>query len=416
MKKQLFILFSAFITLNCNAQLKVQSNGNVGIGMASNVVPASKLALNCVGDSNYVVSIEGTTYGLRAKRQGQSSYTWGWGVEGVSENFSGGMNIGVKAQGYVEKAETGSGRSFGVYASGGFATSGYNYALFGYLSGNSNGAGVYGSSWSNDRGLNLDGRYAGFFRGNTKVNGNLTVTGNISGTILSAAVSPQDGNDVSGYLAEEKESLSAKLSALSLVSYYEPQKNSARTKPASTDADTTEIADPLTSIEVQRLTKQHYGLSVNQLEQLFPDLVYDLEDGTKAVNYMEMIPLLVGTINELRTEVELLKANHMSLKTRSRTETISIETADEAILSLSQNNPNPFSEQTSIEVSVPESVHAASLYIYDMSGKQIKRIDIMERGITRISVTSEGLTEGMYLYSLIADGKMAGTKKMILTK
>ena len=105
------------------------------------------------------------------------------------------------------------------------------------------------------------------------------------------------------------------------------------------------------------------------------------------------------------------------MQAKERTsEASSIETADEAVLSLSQNIPNPFSEQTSIEVSVPESIHAAFLFIYDMSGKQIKRIDIMERGAISICITSEGLTEGMYLYSLIADGKVAGTKKMILTK
>ena len=67
-------------------------------------------------------------------------------------------------------------------------------------------------------------------------------------------------------------------------------------------------------------------------------------------------------------------------------------------------------------MSIPESIHSAALFIYDMSGKQIKRIDISERGISHVSVTSEGLTEGMYLYTLVADGKMVGTKKMILTK
>lgn len=96
--------------------------------------------------------------------------------------------------------------------------------------------------------------------------------------------------------------------------------------------------------------------------------------------------------------------------------TTSINTKDEAILSLSQNNPNPFSTSTSIEVSMPEQIKTAVLFIYDMSGKQIKRIDITERGSSCIPVTSEGLSEGMYLYSLIADGKVVGTKKMILVK
>jgi hypothetical protein len=51
-----------------------------------------------------------------------------------------------------------------------------------------------------------------------------------------------------------------------------------------------------------------------------------------------------------------------------------------------------------------------------MNGKQIDKIVIDERGTTRISILDTSLTEGMYLYSLIADGKVAGTRKMILTK
>ena len=155
-------------------------------------------------------------------------------------------------------------------------------------------------------------------------------------------------------------------------------------------------------------------MPIEQLEQLFPDLVYELEDGTKAVNYMEMIPLLVGVVNELRTEINVLKGNNS--ETKSRSDAASITTTDDVTLYLGQNNPNPFSEQTSIEVRIPNDVKTASLCIYDMNGKQIDKIVIDERGTTRISILGTSLTEGMYLYSLIADGKVAGTKKMILTK
>ena len=51
-----------------------------------------------------------------------------------------------------------------------------------------------------------------------------------------------------------------------------------------------------------------------------------------------------------------------------------------------------------------------------MSGKQIDKIQVPKRGASQISVSGTGLTEGMYLYSLIADGKVVETRKMILTK
>lgn len=136
-----------------------------------------------------------------------------------------------------------------------------------------------------------------------------------------------------------------------------------------------------------------------------------------------MIPLLVQAINEVKKENSQLRSAlselqegvpHQSMVRKNVEIATSINAEDEVVLSLSQNNPNPFSSTTSIQISVPEAVKTAALFIFDMSGKQVKSIDITERGVSHISVTSEGLSEGMYLYSLIADGKVVGTKKMIL--
>ena len=400
------------MALSSNAQLKVTSNGNVGIGLSSTTYPSSLLSINCAGSSLHSLYVEGGTYGIMGLRQGECTRPWGWGIEAVSENMEGKMNMGIKSSSFISQTETNSGLSFGVFARAGYATSGYNYGVFGSLMGTSNGAGVYGTSTNNDTGYNVGGRYAGFFRGDVKITSNLTVNGNISGTILSKGVSSQGGKEENSSSNDNNDNLSSRLGELSLVSYYESQDDYSRVIPHN-DADTTEIVDPLTSIETQRITKQHYALPIEQLEQLFPDLVYELEDGTKAVNYMEMIPLLVGVVNELRSEINVLKGNNS--ETKSRSDAASITTTDDVTLYLGQNNPNPFSEQTSIEVRIPNDVKTAFLCIYDMNGKQIDKIVIDERGTTRISILGTSLTEGMYLYSLIADGKVASTKKMILT-
>ena len=83
---------------------------------------------------------------------------------------------------------------------------------------------------------------------------------------------------------------------------------------------------------------------------------------------------------------------------------------------MKQNNPNPFTENTVIEYSLPETVETANLYIYDMNGKQIEQIVLTERGDASVTVNGGQLAAGMYLYSLIADGKVIDTKRMILTK
>jgi hypothetical protein len=51
-----------------------------------------------------------------------------------------------------------------------------------------------------------------------------------------------------------------------------------------------------------------------------------------------------------------------------------------------------------------------------MQGEQIKYIAVNERGSTSVTIEGHTLKAGMYLYTLIADGKEVDTKKMIITK
>jgi hypothetical protein len=83
---------------------------------------------------------------------------------------------------------------------------------------------------------------------------------------------------------------------------------------------------------------------------------------------------------------------------------------------LAQNIPNPFSESTVINLQLPASLAKAYLFLYNMQGTQIMKFEIIERGLTAVTIEGYALNAGMYLYTLIADGKEVDTKKMILTK
>jgi hypothetical protein len=78
--------------------------------------------------------------------------------------------------------------------------------------------------------------------------------------------------------------------------------------------------------------------------------------------------------------------------------------------------PNPFSANTTIKMYVPNTVSRSTLYIYNMQGEQINQIAVNERGNTSVIIEGYTLKAGMYLYTLITDGKEVDTKKMILTK
>ena len=67
-------------------------------------------------------------------------------------------------------------------------------------------------------------------------------------------------------------------------------------------------------------------------------------------------------------------------------------------------------------MTVPENVGFATVMIYNLEGKQMKNIQVNDRGKVSVKISGNELSAGMYLYALIADGKVVDTKRMILTR
>ena len=82
---------------------------------------------------------------------------------------------------------------------------------------------------------------------------------------------------------------------------------------------------------------------------------------------------------------------------------------------LEQNDPNPFTQTTVVRYTLPESVKSAFLYIYDLNGTQIDQKTLQDRGKSSVTLEAGSLAPGMYLYALVADGKVIDTKRMIIT-
>ena len=55
---------------------------------------------------------------------------------------------------------------------------------------------------------------------------------------------------------------------------------------------------------------QSFGLIAQDVEKIYPQLVNTNEDGTKSVNYTELIPLLLLQTNNLERKIEELKNNN----------------------------------------------------------------------------------------------------------
>ena len=289
-----------------------------------------------------------------------------------------------------------------------------------------NFAGVYGSSVSEEpsfiyESANYSGTYAGYFDGSVRVTEGVYAT--VLSPTSSVSSSGQSGTTVP---ADRGESVTDKLSQVQTVQFlrYDPTEE---TSTASTNIEDSDI-DDMSPEEQESLmeamsngVRKHclspiqYGLDADQLKAVYPELVYEDQNGNVSINYVEMVPLLVQSINELKAELAELKGTS-SKKAKAQSTAIEESVSDVDMVRMDQNKPNPFSESTVIALNIPEQAQTANIFIYDMSGKQVKSIPVAERGETNITVYAADLTAGMYIYTLVVDGKVAVTRRMIVTK
>lgn len=83
---------------------------------------------------------------------------------------------------------------------------------------------------------------------------------------------------------------------------------------------------------------------------------------------------------------------------------------------LLQNAPNPFSGETTIGYNVATMINSAIITLYDLSGKELKRIAIKTKGKGSFVISGDTLPAGVYMYTLIIDGQKIDTKRITLMK
>ena len=117
---------------------------------------------------------------------------------------------------------------------------------------------------------------------------------------------------------------------------------------------------------------------------------------------------------KIETLEQQLGAKNLARKAKSETTGIEETPNDIDMVRMDQNKPNPFSESTVIGLNIPEKTQKANIFIYDLSGKQIQNVPVAERGDTNITVYASDLGAGMYIYTLVVDGKVVVTRRMIV--
>ena len=142
------------------------------------------------------------------------------------------------------------------------------------------------------------------------------------------------------------------------------------------------------------------------------------ESDPYAIRYSEFVMPLVKAVQELSDMVDSRQKEIVRLKEavhKYRQDNL-VNEKKSVYGALFQNNPNPFSSSTEIQMELPEVTRQASVIIYNLEGKQLKNIKVNERGAATVKISGSEFNPGMYLYALIADGNVVDTKRLILTK
>ena len=420
-----------------NAQLRVDKNGRVGVGLEIetpnlNDTLRSRFSVNSIGNTSSTVYIESKKEALNAlyvsgrAKENRNFY-------GVRSSINASQNnhdiYGVFSTITSASQSTG---TVGAYGRSGNSVNKRNFGSVGLLyvptssENDCYGAAVYGSSITTSLPY-IEGRYAGYFNGNARVTGVLT-----AGSVVTSSdyrlkenirsLSPTDG-------------CLSKLMDMNVVEFNNIQRE-YETSNLVEDTDESELMemDSLTTIakintenentkvcwyeeESPIIKNKHYGLIAQELKEIYPDLVVESQDGFLAINYLEIIPLLIRSVQELKCELDASKSSNAPVQREvTRTADAEATAIDAIVTTLYQNTPNPFTESTLIRCDVADDIVQADLYIYNMNGEQIAEYAVTERGETSITIDGGSLNAGMYLYALIADGQVIDTKRMILTK
>ena len=330
----------------------VRCNGNVGIGLSSSntATPLSTLSVGGAGDASAkaFMTAYNLSYALKIHNEGYLSEVYG--IYGTARSMT--------AKAIAIQGIGGDGTGLGIGVRGIANVNSGGYGVSGLYNG-TNGTGIYGGTGTIE--VPISGLYAGYFNGDVKVIG--TVNGTTIGT--------SDIRYKKDILELDPEKSLKNILMMKPVEYRLEQQYVETV--VSIDTLTREEFTeryPVYDETSQLFQKKHYGLIAQELQELYPDLDYETNnEGYLGINYTEIIPMLIQSIQELHREIEILKNPVGVLKDGAVATDVAplAETTSKALLY--QNTPNPFNEQTEIRYELPATIRHAFICIFDMQGK-----------------------------------------------
>ena len=159
------------------------------------------------------------------------------------------------------------------------------------------------------------------------------------------------------------------------------------------------------------------GFIAQEVEALIPEVVKEVKDGYKSLEYHNLTAVIVQAVKEQQTiiEAQKLAIEELSQQVEQlKNQTTNVDALDlERVFTLEQNRPNPFTNSTSIKYSTPEN---AQLLITNLEGKTMQSIALYAGENRVIEVFAQELHNGIYIYSIVVEGELKLSKRFVVAK
>ncbi len=192
--------------------------------------------------------------------------------------------------------------------------------------------------------------------------------------------------------------------------------------------------DPAFQTAVQEKSKIVYtGFVAQDVDKAAQSLGYDFsgvgrpkddKQSFYGLRYSDFVVPLVKAVQELSAANDsLVSANALLSSRLEQIEQILGITKNKQASSIAlssarlyQNAPNPSNQNTIINYYLPQTAGSAMITVTGINGETIKSISLNGNGNGQLSIQTAQLASGSYSYTLIVDGNIVDTKKMIIVR
>ena len=177
------------------------------------------------------------------------------------------------------------------------------------------------------------------------------------------------------------------------------------------EATTKKLGYDFSGVDAPKNDKDYYGLRYQDFVMPLVKAVQELSkmnDDKDAVitKQQQQLNDIIERLSKLEKQTNASATSNQSITLKGNYQFARLE----------QNAPNPFNQTTAIKYYVPQDAGNAIINITDANGMLIKSVALSAKGNGQFILQSGELAAATYQYSLIVNGKLADTKKMVVLR